>query len=180
MQCQRAHICACDCIQSFCIEVPALHPITMISLFFILLVAVTYAAAQAQSTPPIPIVRFESDGPNPDGSYKWLYETGNEINAEESGYVKNFGQGEGKEIQTAEGKFSYKAPDGSLIALTYIADENGFQPQGDHLPTPPPIPPAIAKALEYLKTLPPGNNEGASSNIKPQFQAAPFKARPRF
>lgn len=57
------------------------------------------------------------------------YETGNEINAEESGYVKNFGQGEGKEIQTAEGKFSYKAPDGSLIALTYIADENGFQPQ---------------------------------------------------
>ncbi|KAF9414986.1 hypothetical protein HW555_007253 [Spodoptera exigua] len=151
-----------------------------ISLFFILLVAVTYATAQAQSTAPIPIIRFESDGPNPDGSYKWLYETGNEINAEESGYVKNFGQGEGKEIQTAEGKFSYKAPDGSLIALTYIADENGFQPQGDHLPTPPPIPPAIAKALEYLKTLPPGNNEGASSNIKPQYQAAPFKARPRF
>ncbi|TKX27781.1 cuticular protein RR-1 [Spodoptera litura] len=109
-----------------------------------------------------------------------MQDTGNEINAEESGYVKNFGQGEGKEIQTAEGKFSYKAPDGSLIALTYIADENGFQPQGEHLPTPPPIPPAIAKALEYLKTLPPGNNEGASSNIKPQYQAAPFKARPRF
>lgn len=57
------------------------------------------------------------------------YETGNEINAEESGYVKNFGKGEGEEIQVAEGKFSFKTPEGNLISLTYIADENGFQPQ---------------------------------------------------
>ncbi|CAB3221327.1 unnamed protein product [Arctia plantaginis] len=153
----------------------------MITQIFVLLLGVTYSTAQAQkANEPIPIIRYESDGPNVDGTYKWLYETGNEINAEESGYVKNFGQGEGQEIQTAEGKFSYKAPDGTLISLTYIADENGFQPQGDHLPTPPPIPPAIAKALEYLKSLPPSNNEGASSNVQPQFQAAPFKARPRF
>lgn len=43
--------------------------------------------------------------------------------------MKNFGKGEGEEVQVAEGKFSYKAPDGTLIALSYIADENGFQPQ---------------------------------------------------
>ncbi|KOB70397.1 putative cuticle protein [Operophtera brumata] len=148
-----------------------------ISLYLVVLLAV--AARAQQTSEPIAIIRQESEGPNVDGSYKWLYETANEINAEESGYVKNFGKGEGEEVQVAEGKFSYKAPDGSVIALTYIADENGFQPQGEHLPTPPPIPPAIQKALEYLKTLPP-SAQGASSNTQPQYQPAPFKNRPRF
>ncbi|CAG9560428.1 unnamed protein product [Danaus chrysippus] len=131
---------------------------------YILLATLLTANIIAQAQRPndqIPIIRFETDGPNVDGSYKWLYETGNEINAAESGYVKNFGKGEGQEIQVAEGQFSYKAPDGSPIALTYIADENGFQPQGAHLPTPPPIPPAIQRALDYLKTLPPS----ADSNV---------------
>lgn len=57
------------------------------------------------------------------------YETGNDINAEESGFLKNAGKGEGVEAQVAQGQFSYTAPDGTRIALTYIADENGFQPQ---------------------------------------------------
>lgn len=51
-------------------------------------------------------------------------------------------------IQSASGSFSYTAPDGTNIKLEYTADENGFQPVGDHLPTPPPIPPEILKSLE--------------------------------
>lgn len=86
--------------------------------------------------------------------YYFSYETGNGINAEEQGYLKNAGQPE-QEAQVAQGQVSYTSPEGELIQLSYIADENGFQPQGAHLPTPPPIPPQIQRALEFLASLPP-------------------------
>ncbi|XP_030385773.1 pupal cuticle protein 20 [Scaptodrosophila lebanonensis] len=96
----------------------------------------------------IPIIKLESKV-NTDGSYKYEYETGNGIMVEEMGYLKNAGV-EGSEAQTAEGFFSYTSPEGQPIMVTYIADEFGFQPQGDHLPTPPPIPIEIEEALAKL------------------------------
>ncbi|XP_034110278.1 pupal cuticle protein 20 [Drosophila albomicans] len=96
----------------------------------------------------IPIIKLESKI-NSDGSYKYEYETGNGIKAEEMGYLKNAGV-EGAEALTVEGSFSYSSPEGEQISLTYIADENGFQPQGDHLPTPPPIPIEIQEALDKI------------------------------
>lgn len=81
------------------------------------------------------------------------YETGNGITAEEQGFLKNAGQPE-IEAQVGQGRFRYTSPEGQVIELTYVADENGFQPQGAHLPTPPPIPPAIQRALDFLATLP--------------------------
>ncbi|XP_019867091.1 endocuticle structural glycoprotein ABD-4 [Aethina tumida] len=116
-------------------------------------------APQGPPSEPIPILRQEQEV-NFDGSYKYSYETGNGIAADEQGFLKNAGQPE-QEAQVAQGQFQYTSPEGQVIHLTYIADENGFQPQGDHLPTPPPIPPAIQKALDYLASLPPSkdNNE---------------------
>lgn len=46
------------------------------------------------------------------------------------------------------GSFSYTAPDGQEIKIEYTADENGFVPKGDHLPTSPPIPDEILKSIE--------------------------------
>ncbi|CAK1597768.1 unnamed protein product [Parnassius mnemosyne] len=43
----------------------------------------------------------------------------------------------------------------NVINVLYKADRNGFHAEGDHVPTPPPIPPAIQRALDYLATLPP-------------------------
>lgn len=74
------------------------------------------------------------------------YESGNGISAQEQGELKNAGSD--AEAQSVAGSFSYTSDDGQKITLTYTADENGFQPQGDHLPTPPPIPPEILKSLE--------------------------------
>ncbi|XP_068630805.1 endocuticle structural glycoprotein ABD-4-like isoform X2 [Battus philenor] len=115
--------------------------------------APVYQQQQLYTTEPIPIIRQEHVQ-NPDGSYKWSYETGNGIQAEELGYIKNLGVPE-QEAQTAQGQYQYTAPDGQVIQLKYVADENGFQPQGSHIPTPPPIPQDIQKALDYLATLPP-------------------------
>lgn len=52
------------------------------------------------------------------------------------------------ESETVSGSFSYTGPDGVQYSITYTADEEGFHPQGAHLPTPPPIPPEIQRGVE--------------------------------
>lgn len=111
----------------------------------------------APADEPIPIISQTQDGPNPDGSYKWSYETGNGIKAEEEGHVEDAGSE--NEAMKAEGGFSYSSDDGQAISLKYIADRNGFQPEGAHLPTTPEIPPLIQKALDWLKTQPPSKED---------------------
>lgn len=115
-----------------------------------MLTTVALAAPQGQ-TDPIPIVRSESQV-NGDGSYQYTYETGNGIIAEEKGDLKTVGDQQAIEVQ---GQFQYPGADGNNIQLTYVADENGFQPQGAHLPTAPPVPEPIQRALAYLATAPP-------------------------
>ncbi|XP_074030348.1 endocuticle structural glycoprotein SgAbd-4 [Leptinotarsa decemlineata] len=94
--------------------------------------------------PIIPIIKsnFEQyyDG------YKYSYETGNGIQAYETGIFKHKGD-EKHETLVQQGSVTYHDEHGKPITLTYIADEHGFQPQGDHLPTSPTIPESIQKAL---------------------------------
>lgn len=79
------------------------------------------------------------------GNYKYDYATSNGINAGEQGVGG----------QSASGGFSYQSPEGEFVQVSYVANEDGFQPSGSHLPTPPPIPEHILKALEYIRTHPP-------------------------
>ncbi|XP_052893146.1 endocuticle structural glycoprotein ABD-4-like [Anopheles moucheti] len=95
---------------------------------------------------------------DPDGTYEYSYETANGIRGQETGTLKRANSPDTSDVIVAAGSISYTAPDGSLVELSYTADdENGFQPSGAHLPTPPPIPPQIQKALDYLASLPPSN-----------------------
>lgn len=45
----------------------------------------------------------------------------------------------------------------------------GFQPQGAHLPTPPPIPEEIARALQYIESQP-QQPQTSYQQIQPNFQ----------
>ncbi|KYN19361.1 Endocuticle structural glycoprotein SgAbd-2 [Trachymyrmex cornetzi] len=89
-------------------------------------------------------IRSQHKDTSPDGSYTFSYETENGISVSESGYPQVGPQGQTEVVQ---GSFSYHAPDGTPITIQYTADENGFHAEGAHIPTPPPIPEAIRRAL---------------------------------
>lgn len=76
------------------------------------------------------------------------YETGNNIYAQESGYLKDVGENHNALVQS--GSYSYTAPDGQVITVEYTADEFGFRVTGDHIPTPPPVSPEIQKGLDLI------------------------------
>ncbi|XP_063540641.1 cuticle protein 3-like [Cydia strobilella] len=82
---------------------------------------------------------LRSDAEVNDRGFHYAFETDNGIQAEESGQEANGIQ--------AQGSYSYTGDDGQLYQVRYTADANGFQAQGAHLPTPPPVPEAIARAL---------------------------------
>ncbi|KOB72939.1 Cuticular protein RR-1 motif 19, partial [Operophtera brumata] len=83
---------------------------------------------------------LRSDSVVNEGGYQFAYDTENGIHAEETG-VENNG------IQ-AQGGYSYTGDDGQVYSVRYTAGANGFQATGAHLPTPPPVPEAIARALQ--------------------------------
>lgn len=62
----------------------------------------------------------------------YSYETSDGIARQESAVVNNLGS-DNEEI-AVRGSISWTSPEGQVITLNYIADKNGFQPQGSHLP----------------------------------------------
>ncbi|OXA49959.1 endocuticle structural glycoprotein ABD-4 [Folsomia candida] len=147
--------------------------------FLVFLALVGVAAAQfgrpsgrgSQKPEDVTIVRQENEN-NGDGTYRYVWETSDGTKHEESGYLKPNGNED--PIQVAQGNYQYYSPEGELIQVQYLADENGFQPEGAHLPTPPPIPAEIQKALDIIYA----NIEKASSAPIPSRVAPPSGFRP--
>ncbi|XP_063236935.1 endocuticle structural glycoprotein SgAbd-2-like [Bacillus rossius redtenbacheri] len=84
---------------------------------------------------------------SPEGSYAYSYDTENGISVQEVGTLANVGAKEPAIV--ADGSYRYTSPEGIPIEVRYVANENGFVAQGAHLPTPPPIPEAILRSLEF-------------------------------
>ncbi|XP_013110554.1 larval cuticle protein 2-like [Stomoxys calcitrans] len=89
------------------------------------------------------IVHLKSDV-RKDG-YDFALETSNGIHEQASG------DGYGN----VHGSYEYVSPEGEHVKVSYVGDEYGYHPEGDVLPTPPPVPEAILRAIEYIRTHPP-------------------------
>ena len=82
---------------------------------------------------------------------KTSFENADGIKVEAIGKQKKVGP-KPKDIGTvSKGSYSYIALDGVVITVNWVADENGLQPTGEHLPTPPPMPEHVVKMLSDLK-----------------------------
>ncbi|XP_055597791.1 endocuticle structural glycoprotein ABD-4-like [Uranotaenia lowii] len=117
----------------------------------LLTVLVATALAAPQRTEAEAEIISQDNNIEPDGNYQYSYETANGIRGQEQGTLKQSSSPDTSDVIIASGSYSYTSPEGVVINLNYAADdENGFQAQGEHLPTPPPIPPQIQRALDYL------------------------------
>merc|ERR1711970_1355241 len=80
-----------------------------------------------------------------DGTHNFEVETGNGIVLSQSG------NSEGDK----HGVISFTHPDGTEFHMTFVADENGFQPQSDALPIAPafphPIPAFVLEQIEFAR-----------------------------
>merc|ERR1712063_152668 len=109
-------------------------------ILFAVFLAVAAAAPAPQDEKPIILIVKQSQN----------HETENGISVSESGVQKQIGDKPEEAGTVSQGKFSY--PEGAVTyTITWVADENGFQATGDHLPTPPPMPEHVVKMLADLK-----------------------------
>ena len=78
-----------------------------------------------------------------EGNFAYAFDTTNGIAVQESGNIAG-----------VTGAAQYISPEGEAIELKYTADQDGYHPVGSHLPTPPPIPDYILRAIEYINAHP--------------------------
>ncbi|XP_077302991.1 endocuticle structural glycoprotein SgAbd-3-like [Arctopsyche grandis] len=127
------------------------------AIFVLSLLAISFAEDVEKPKDIIPIISSENIVEGIGGKFQYSYESGDGTKVMQKGELKSIdAEHAGEAVQ---GEYSYQGIDGQTYSLSYTADENGYQPKGDHLPTPPPVPEAIVRALAYLATLPPPKDE---------------------
>ncbi|XP_046642346.1 larval cuticle protein LCP-22-like [Daphnia pulicaria] len=119
-------------------------------------------------------VTSQSDERNLDGSSQWSYAQSDYTTREESQVQKklqgvaydSYGKATYEDVMgnTNKGSSYWVSPEGEKFTLTWVADEQGFKPKGDHLPFAPvhvyelPVAPVheyelpVAPALPYKRT----------------------------
>lgn len=85
---------------------------------------------------------------NVDG-FAYAVELDNSVNVQQKGDLNG-------EEWVVKGSQSWTSPENVPVSIQYIADANGYQVVSANppLPTPPPIPEAIQRSLEYIAAHP--------------------------
>ncbi|XP_054000901.1 endocuticle structural glycoprotein SgAbd-4-like [Hylaeus anthracinus] len=150
----------------------------MRTLVFLALVAAAHC--QEYYSKPEKILSENRDLGDNRGHYSFNYETEGGIVQKETGSRKYAGTP--SETQLIQGSVQYNAPDGTPIAISWTADEFGTQVAGTHVPTPPPIPPAIQRALEWIAKQPStpepeedAKDSSSQQNLVPTSKNSQFK-----
>ncbi|KAK8745507.1 hypothetical protein OTU49_000226 [Cherax quadricarinatus] len=110
---------------------------------FTLVICLVALASAAPDKDAHTLVDERSD--SGDGNFHYNFETSNGIAAEKTGTPGSEGQ------SNMKGSFRFTLPDGTPAEVTYIADENGYQPSSDLLPVPPALPPHVHELLRIAE-----------------------------
>ncbi|XP_061394864.1 larval cuticle protein 65Ab1-like [Musca vetustissima] len=98
---------------------------------FLIVFVALFAIALAAPRPDVEIVKSEVDV-EPEG-YAFNVATSDGTAHEENGKLKDVGTDH--EAIVVHGSYTWvDEKTGQKFTVTYVADENGFQPQGEHLP----------------------------------------------
>jgi len=98
-------------------------------VFALLIVAAV--AAPPKGGNPGDVTELSRNFANNGENYKFGFELSDGQKRDEAGEVKIIDKEAGIVMR---GSFSFVADDGVTYTVNYIADENGFQPQGAHIP----------------------------------------------
>merc|ERR1712116_24273 len=127
---------------------PKMKSMLLVALF----VAVAAAYPQeltVEYKEPIAITKYGSVS-DETGKYSYNFEAANGIKLNEEGEQKRFGNEPEEVGSIARGSYSYEL-EGVTYTVNWVADENGFQPTGAHLPVAPAMPEHVVKLLADLK-----------------------------
>jgi len=109
-------------------------PFLSLLQFAIVLAILVAAASAAPPVDPKDVTILFRSSSRDENSYKFGFEQSDGQSRVETGEVKQIGEEKGMVMR---GSYSFIGDDGQTYTVTYIADENGFQPVGAHIPAAP-------------------------------------------
>ncbi|XP_013110236.2 larval cuticle protein 65Ag1-like [Stomoxys calcitrans] len=97
---------------------------------FVIVFVALFALALAADPKDAETLRYDANV-EPE-RYDFNVATSDGKNFQEQGEIENLGSED--EAIAVRGSYSYVGDDGQTYTVNYIADKNGFQPQGAHIP----------------------------------------------